>query len=201
MPSLLTIIATPNPAGMSHTRQLADAHLRRWRREHPGWTEETVDLFATTLPPVDAPMIGVLFGYADRFPAELVKPRDAAVTALVDQFVAADEYLVVTPMWNFGLPYPLKHYFDLIIKPGATFGFGEEGPSGLLEGRRATVLVTSGFDYSATSPKAAMNHLDAHLRTLFGFMGVTALTIQTVTGMQLPGAEERLAEAMAGLPG
>lgn len=199
MPHLLTIVATPNPEGRSSTRRLAGAHLEGWRPSHPGWTEETLDLFATPLPPLDAPMVGVLFGYADQFPAEVVAPRARALDALVGQFVAADEYLVVTPMWNFGLPYPLKHYFDLIIRPGATFDFSGEGTAGLLGGRRATVLVTSGFDYSVTSPNADSNHLDDHLQTLFAFMGITDLTIHTVGGMQLPGAEERLQAAMAEL--
>ncbi len=199
MPKLLTIIATPHADGQSRTRTLAETWLSRWRETHPGWDAESLDLFAANLPPIDPAMIGVLFGYAQAFPEELVTPRQAALQALVDQFVAAEEYLVITPMWNFGLPYPLKHYFDLIIKPGATFGFNADGPFGMLHGRRATVLITSGFDYTPTSPKAYMNHLDAHVRTLFGFMGITDVEVVTVPGMQLPDADERLAEGVARL--
>lgn len=199
MPRLLTIVATPHAEGQSRTRTLAAAFLARWRETHPGWKEETLDLFAAGLPPVDPAMIGVLFGYERAFPEELVAPRQAALQALVNQFVAADEYLVITPMWNFGLPYPLKHYFDLVIKPGATFGFNAEGPFGMLEGRKAQVVITTGFDYTPSSPKAYMNHLDAHLRTLFGFMGITDVDMVTVPGMQLPDADERLAGGVARL--
>lgn len=199
MPKLLTIIATPHAEGQSRTRALVEPWRAGWRAAHPGWDEEVLDLFATPLPPIDPVMIGVLFGYEQAFPMELVAPRQAALAGLVDQFVAAAEYLVVTPMWNFGLPYPLKHYFDLVIKPGATFGFNEHGPFGLLGGRKAHVLITSGFDYTPSSPKGYMNHLDAHLRTLFGFMGITEVDMVTVPGMQLPDADERLAAGVARL--
>lgn len=199
MPKLLTIIATPHPDGQSKTRTFSAPFLAHWRSTHPGWEVDTIDLFAQPLPPIDPAMIGVLFGYEQAFPAELVTPRQAALQALVDQFVAADEYLVITPMWNFGLPYPLKHYFDLVIKPGATFGFNAEGPFGMLEGRKAQVVITSGFDYTPTSPKAYMNHLDGHLKTLFGFMGITDVEMVTVPGMQLPDADQRMAEGIAKL--
>lgn len=199
MPKLLTIIATPHADGQSRTRTLAETWLSRWRETHPEWDVETLDLFAANLPPIDPAMIGVLFGYEQAFPEDLVAPRQDALQTRVDQFVAADEYLVITPMWNFGLPYPLKHYFDLIIKPGATFGFNADGPFGMLQGRKATVLITSGFDYTPASPKAYMNHLDAHLKTLFGFMGITDVELVTVAGMQLPDADARLAEGLARL--
>lgn len=199
MPRLLTIVATPHADGQSRTRALAEPFLRRWRASHGGWQEETLDLFATPLPPIDPAMVAVLFEYAEAFPPAVVAARRAALQPLLDQFTAADEFLLLTPMWNFGLPYPLKHYFDLVIKPGVTFGFDADGPFGLLRGRRATVLVTSGFDYTAGSPKGHMNHLDGHLRTLFGFMGIDDLTIETVAGMQLPDAEERLAAGVARL--
>lgn len=199
MPRLLTILATPHADGQSRTRALLQPWLTQWRAAHPGWDEDTVDLFADPLPAIDAPMVGVLFNYPEAFPEDLIAPRTAALRRLLDQFTAADEYLVVTPMWNFGLPYPLKHYFDLIIKPGVTFGFDADGPFGLLTGRRATVLMTSGFDYTVGSSKGYMNHLDAHLKTLFGFMGITDLRLITVPGMQLPDADRRLAAGVAQL--
>lgn len=199
MPRLLTITATPHTNGHSRTRTLAEPWLAHWRATHPRWEEDSLDLFANPLPPIDAPMVGVLFNYAGAFPPEVVAPRAALLQSLLDQFTAADEYLVVTPMWNFGMPYPLKHYFDLIIKPGVTFGFNAEGPFGLLKGRKATVLITSGFDYSLDGPKGYMNHLDLHLRTCFGFMGITDVDVMTVPGMQLPDADQRLAEGISRL--
>ncbi len=116
-------------------------------------------------------------------------------TRLVTQFVSADAYLFVTPMWNFGLPYLLKHYFDLVIRPGWTFALGEQGTTGILGGRHAYAVITRGFDYSPESGKAQYNHLEPHLRTLLGFMGIEEVSVVAAEGMMLPEAETRLQAA------
>ena len=54
-----------------------------------------------------------------------------AVLNLVEQFLHADAYLFTIPMWNFGIPYELKQYIDLITHPGLTFTRDENGPKGL----------------------------------------------------------------------
>ena len=36
-----------------------------------------------------------------------------SVETLIADFTAADKYVLATPMWNFGVPYRLKHYIDL----------------------------------------------------------------------------------------
>lgn len=45
------------------------------------------------------------------------------VEDVIEQFTAADKYLFSLPMWNFGIPYKLKHYIDVIVQPGYTFSF------------------------------------------------------------------------------
>ena len=73
--------------------------------------------------------------------------RDAEMDALVEQledagyieqFVNADKFLLAIPMWNFGIPYRLKQYLDVILQPGYTFSFSPEtGYSGLVTGKPA----------------------------------------------------------------
>jgi FMN-dependent NADH-azoreductase len=48
------------------------------------------------------------------------------ITKFADQFKAADHYLISTPMWNFSIPYKLKHYIDIISQPGLTWTFSPE---------------------------------------------------------------------------
>ena len=47
----------------------------------------------------------------------------AGVRAIVDRFKSADKLLISVPMWNFGIPYALKHYIDVITQPGLTFAW------------------------------------------------------------------------------
>ena len=39
------------------------------------------------------------------------------------RFSHADRVLISSPMSNFGVPYKLKQWFDLIVQPGITFTF------------------------------------------------------------------------------
>ncbi len=195
MTTLLQIIATPHQNGNSQTRRLADSFLEAWQTVHPTGVIETLDLSQVELPPLDEAMVAVLFDQPSELRADMLARRRRALDRLVTQFISADTYLFVTPMWNFGLPYALKHYFDLVIRPGWTFSIGAQGPVGLLEGRNAYAVITRGFDYGPNSPHPEYNHLEPHLRTLLGFMGVTDLSVVAAEGMMLPGAPERLADA------
>ena len=59
---------------------------------------------------------------------------------MIERFKGADKYLFSLPMWNFGIPYKLKHYIDVLVQPTYTFSFSpKEGYKGLVtrkEGRR-----------------------------------------------------------------
>ena len=64
---------------------------------------------------------------------------------MFERFNAADRYLFAVPMWNHGVPWPLKHLIDTISQPGLIFAFDpEKGYSGLLHGKKAAVVYTSG---------------------------------------------------------
>ena len=39
------------------------------------------------------------------------------IVELFGRFNSADKYVFSVPMWNFGIPYILKHYIDLITQP------------------------------------------------------------------------------------
>ena len=51
------------------------------------------------------------------------------------QFVLADKYVFVTPMWNFSIPAILKTYLDAVAVSGKTFKYTKEGSVGLLTGK------------------------------------------------------------------
>lgn len=196
MTTLLQIIATPHQGGDSHTRQLAERFLDSWQTVNPTGVVDTLDLARVELPPLDHAMISVIFNQPALAPPELVARRQKALDKLVCQFTSADSYLFATPMWNFGLPHALKHYFDLVIRPGWTFALTAEGARGLLGGRTAYALITRGFDYGPSSPRAGHNYLEPHLRALLGFMGIEDLSIVAVEGTVLPGADARMENGM-----
>ncbi len=91
--------------------------------------------------------------------------------ALIDELQAADLIVIASPMYNFGMSSTLKAWFDHVARAGVTFRYTQAGPEGLLKGRKAVVIESRGGFYSE-GPGAAMDHQEAHLRTLLGFMGI-----------------------------
>ncbi len=67
------------------------------------------------------------------------------INELVDQFVAADKYFFVTPIWNYSYPPVMKAYLDTICITGKTFKYHPDGSrTGLLSDKKAVHIQASG---------------------------------------------------------
>jgi FMN-dependent NADH-azoreductase len=94
-----------------------------------------------------------------------------ADTAVLDEFLAADAVVIGAPMYNFSLPTQLKAWIDRILVAGKTFRYTEDGPVGLVPGKRVIVALARGGHYNDAA-MAALEHLETYLRAVFGFIGV-----------------------------
>lgn len=71
------------------------------------------------------------------------------VLKVTEIFTSADKYLISIPIWNFSIPYKLKHFIDVITQSGLTFNYSEEqGYRGLVTGKPVTLIYTSGSGYA-----------------------------------------------------
>ena len=104
-------------------------------------------------------------------------PAQSDLLALSDTLIAelqaADTIVIATPIYNFGTPAALKAWMDLIARPGVTFRYTENGPEGLLTGKTARIIASSG-GVPIGSPA---DHLTPHLRFFLGFIGITDVTV------------------------
>ena len=99
-------------------------------------------------------------------------------------------------MWNFGIPYPLKQYIDLVTQPGLTFTIGADGGvAGSGAGRTAIVVVSGALDTGPGGALAAMDHQAAYLDHWLRFIGVGDVRIVRVQPTY--GSEETVEAAMA----
>ncbi|WP_108816715.1 FMN-dependent NADH-azoreductase [Loktanella sp. Alg231-35] len=141
----------------------------------------TRDLAETDLPHVDEAWITTRL-----IPQDALTDENRAVLARSDALIAeigaADVILVGMPMYNFGMPAALKAWVDLIARPKVTFAYTENGPVGLLEGKRAIVAVASG----GVPVGAPMDFATPHLEQVLRFIGIDDITVH--------GAKEVLAE-------
>jgi FMN-dependent NADH-azoreductase len=179
MATLLQIDTSPLASSIS--RELTREFVKNWKAAHPAGNVIQRDLAANPPALIDQAHI-----YAVYTPEEALVPEQRSLLAYSDELIAeikaADEYVFGVAMHNFSIPAVLKLWIDQVVRKGQTFNYGAGGPVGLLAGKKATVLVATGGDYTAGSPYASMNFIDPYLRTVLGFIGVTDLTFVTAGG-------------------
>ncbi len=119
----------------------------------------------------------------------------AEVQRHVDHFLGFDAYLISTPMWNFGVPYVLKQYVDVLTHPRMTFVNDAQGNvTGLAAGRKALVIAASAMDIQPDGALAVMDFQLRYLETWLRFIGVDP--VETIRVAPTFGAPEAVEAAM-----
>ena len=126
MAKVLYIQASPR-GERSYSTAAAEAFLASYREANPKDEIVTINLFTKELPPFDGNALQAKYNIMHgEEHSEQDRAAWRAVEAIIEEFKAADKYVLSIPMWNFGIPYALKHYIDLIVQPGYTFRFDPE---------------------------------------------------------------------------
>jgi FMN-dependent NADH-azoreductase len=174
MSTLLYIQASPR-AGRSHSIAVADAFVEVCRGNNPADEIVTLDVFKRNLPPFDGLAVQAKYTilHGQKHTQEELDAWKA-VEAIIEEFKSADKYVVATPMWNFGIPYRLKHYIDILVQPGYTFSYSpEEGYKGLITGRPAFIAYARGGEYPPGTEYETFDLQKRYLELILGFMGFT----------------------------
>ena len=172
MARLLYIEASPRKE-RSASIEIAKTFISEYERTHPEDVVETLDLWDTKLPEFDGHVIDskyvILHGLEH---TEEEKQAWRAVEDVISQFTRADKYVFSLPMWNFSIPYKLKHYIDVIVQPGYTFSFSpEEGYRGLMAGKPVAAIYARGGAYGSGTGAESYDLQKAYLEHILGFMG------------------------------
>jgi FMN-dependent NADH-azoreductase len=180
MATLLKIDSSPMGEN-SISRKLTAHFAATWRKAHPGGEVISRDLSKTELVPLNGAWIGAAYTPEN---ARSQEQREALATSdvLIAELQHADEYVIGVPMHNFSVPSTLKLWIDQVSRAGKTFSYGADGPKGLLTGKKATLLVASGGVYEHGTAMASLDFVTPYLRALFGFLGVTDVTIIAAEG-------------------
>jgi FMN-dependent NADH-azoreductase len=120
--------------------------------------------------------------------------RREASDRVLEEFVAADTVVIGAPMYNFGVPSQLKAWIDRLAVPGTTFSYGENGPKGLMGGKRVVVALARGGFYGPETAMVSAEHAESYLRAVFGFLGITP---EFVLVEGLATGDQHKAQAMA----
>jgi len=187
--TLLAIGVSPR-YDYSTSRKLTALFVEKWRAAHPGGRVIDRDLIKTHLPFIDLPWIGGAFA-----PPEQHSPESVAAIKVSNDLVAelqsADHIAIGTPMYNFSIPAVLKAYIDHVVRKGLSVSTDNVG---LLTGKRATVILATGGDFSPGSPVEGYNLASGYMRQVLGFIGVTDVEIILAGGPRAGASGETAVE-------
>lgn len=186
----------------SFSIRLAQAFLRSYLESHPRDSIKTLSLGKNTIPEFGALAISakyrILYNNSSSEEEALVWK---AVEATIEDFKNAQKLVISSPMWNFGIPYRLKQYFDVIVQPGYTFSYSpEEGYQGLVTGRPAMLIMARGGEYAPGTEAAAYDFQRPYLESILSFIGFTKIDSIVVEPTLQAGPEvasQKLAEAIS----
>ena len=139
---------------------------------------------------------------ADRFAANLAPhakrtPEQTELAAIADTLIeelqAADTIVFSVPIYNFGVPATVKAWADLVARAGTTFKYTENGPEGLLTGKKVYITAASG----GTPVGSDMDFMTPWLKFFLGFIGITDIDVIAADGIMGAGGEEKIADAHA----
>lgn len=86
---------------------------------------------------------------------------------------SAKLWVLAVPMWNSGLPWPLKQLIDTVTQPGVAFAFDPDaGYRGLLGGRGAVPIYTSQVYSPGVPVSFGVDHHSNYLDWWLEFVGV-----------------------------
>jgi FMN-dependent NADH-azoreductase len=186
MARLLYIESSPRKE-RSASIQVARTFITEYERTHPDDEVEILDLWATALPAFDGHVIDskyvILHGLEH---TEEQKQAWSTVEKIISQFKETDKYLLSLPMWNFSIPYKLKHYFDVIVQPGYTFSYSpEKGYEGLVTGKPVVSIYASGGTYGPSTGMESYDVQKPYVELILGFIGFRdflTITIDSTLG-------------------
>jgi FMN-dependent NADH-azoreductase len=169
MAKLLYIEASPRKK-RSSSIAVAKTFLETYRKTFPEDQIQTIDLWQKEMPEFSGDVIEAKYAIMHQQPhtAEQIKAWED-VEKIIAEFKAADKYLFSLPMWNFGIPYKLKQYIDLLVQPGYTFQVTPQGEyEGLVKDKKVALIYARGGEYGID---AAVDFQKKYMEAILGFIG------------------------------
>jgi len=175
---ILRLDASANP-GQSGSRKLGDQLLASIEGQYAACDIRYRDLNQQAQF-IDADWISANLSAADERD-EAARQRLGTSDKLIAELQWADHIVLTTPMYNFSVPATLKAWIDQVCRAGITFRYTSDGPVGLLTGKRADIVITTG-GVPLDSPA---DFLSGYLRQIFAFIGIDEVNIFAAERMNL----------------
>ncbi|AKM09641.1 FMN-dependent NADH-azoreductase [Croceicoccus naphthovorans] len=176
----------------SVTRALTAKIIEKLKADNPDATVTYRDLGTEPLAHLNPVLVGAI-RFPDEDKSDDMKVAAEAERKVLDEFLAADVVVIGAPMYNFTIPSNLKAWIDRLGIPRVTFRYSENGPEGLVDGRRVIVASSAGGRYQPGQPPLTFH--EGLIEAFFGFIGVDDVTFVRGHGVGAYGPEQAIANA------
>lgn len=190
MKKVLYITANPKEETQSYSLEAGRKFIEEYKTKNPTHEVEELDLYKLDIPYIDGDVFSgwgkLASGLEFNELLDEEKRKVATINGYTEQFIDADKYIFVTPMWNLSLPPKVKAYLDTLMIAGKTFHYTENGPEGLLKDKKAFHIHATGGVYS----NPMIEHMEfgnSYLKTVMGFMGVDLYDSVILEGTAMAG--------------
>ncbi|MCC6946498.1 MAG: FMN-dependent NADH-azoreductase [Bradyrhizobiaceae bacterium] len=191
MTQILYLKSSPR-GDASHSSRVADHTVDELRKAYPGASVKVRDLAREPLLHIDEEYLAGLGKSGDL--SEKQQKCNAFADELIAELQAADIVVMAVAMINFSIPSTLKAWIDHVAQSGRTFRYEQDGPKGLLTGKRVILVKAKGGIYSE-GPAKAIDFVTPYLAHMLGFMGLTDIETIVVEGTVF--GEEQANQAVA----
>jgi FMN-dependent NADH-azoreductase len=174
MTRILHIKASPS-RHHSRSEHAAQAFIDTLVSELPSAELDVIDVWDLALPEFDETMLEAKFAVLRSRDATAEQQRRWSEAVRISQrFNRADLYVFSVPMWNFGIPYRLKHFIDVVTLPGENWSWSREhGYKALLANKQAVVVASSANVHDDVPPGFARNDFQRpYVRRWLKFIGI-----------------------------
>lgn len=179
----------------SVSRKLTAQFAEEWKKNHPQGQVIYRDLSTTALPPITDSWGATFVEESKHTPAQ--RAYLSTSDKLIEELQAADTVVIGAPMYNFSISSQLKAWIDQIVRMGKTFGYGAEGPRGLLGNKKVFVITSRGGAYEKGSPAAVFDFQEPYLQAILAFVGLTDVTFIHAEKQSRPDADASLGAVIA----
>ncbi|NUY81175.1 NAD(P)H-dependent oxidoreductase [Flavobacterium sp. MAH-1] len=183
---ILNILSSIN-GEHSNTKKVVEAINSRLLEKHPDATINVKDLAKSPVPHLEAAHFQAFYA-TEELPENYESNVFHSDTA-ISEIKESDIIVIAVPFYNFNVPGTLKSWIDQIARAGVTFSYGENGPIGLLQGKKVFLAFASGGIYSV-EPMKSMDFAEPYLRNVLGFLGMTDITTFRLEGVKVPGVSD-----------
>lgn len=170
MASVLVVKGHPLTAEESRTVKALTSFLTSYKENHPDDEVTVLELYRDDIPEIDEELLSgweaLRAGAEFTSLSESQQQKIARFNELTEQFLAADKIVIANVLWNLNIPTKLKAWFDTVNVAGKTFRYTENGPEGLVTGKKALHIQSNGGVYNG------QDFASQYVKGILNFVGI-----------------------------